>query len=102
MTGSRDKFDDDSDLDQLAHDLDLDMDAPLGASFAAALRGKDDKTVSFEEADFGLDDDGFMTPPPRPAQPAQPAPAVLPPSPSLSRLKTSSRMKARISIRRLR
>jgi hypothetical protein len=43
MTGSRDKFDDDSDLDQLAHDLDLDMDAPLGASFAAALRGKDDK-----------------------------------------------------------
>ena len=69
MTGSRDKFDDDSDLDQLAHDLDLDMDAPLGASFAAALRGKDDKGASFEEADFGLDDDGFMTPPPRAAQP---------------------------------
>ncbi|MDP3492363.1 MAG: cellulose synthase operon protein YhjQ/BcsQ [Hyphomonadaceae bacterium] len=84
MTGSRDKFDDDSDLDQLAHDLDLDMDAPLGASFAAALRGPDVKAsafeeateATFEEADFGLDDDGFMTPPPRAAQPAPPAPAV--------------------------
>ena len=47
MSGSRDKFDDDSDLDQLAHDLDLDMDAPLGASFAAALRGPDGKTPAF-------------------------------------------------------
>jgi len=83
MTGSRDKFDDDSDLDQLAHDLDLDMDAPLGASFAAALRGKDDKGVSFEEADFGLDDDGFMTPPPRAAQPAPTAPAVFAAEPEL-------------------
>ncbi|HOZ28147.1 MAG TPA: cellulose synthase operon protein YhjQ/BcsQ [Hyphomonadaceae bacterium] len=76
MSGSRDKFDDDSDLDQLAHDLDLDMDAPLGASFAAALRGPDGKTPAFEEADFGLDDDGFMTPPPRAAQAAPPAPTV--------------------------
>jgi hypothetical protein len=65
MTGSRDKFDDDSDLDQLAHDLDLDMDAPIGATFAAALRGQDEKGSVFEEADFGLDDDGFMTPPSR-------------------------------------
>lgn len=78
MTGSRDKFDDDSDLDQLAHDLDLDMDAPLGASFAAALRGPEAKDAAFEEADFGLDDDGFMTPPPRAMQiaAAQPAPTV--------------------------
>jgi pilus assembly protein CpaE len=38
MNGSRDRFGDDGDLDQLAEDLDLDMDAPIGATFAAALR----------------------------------------------------------------
>lgn len=37
MTGSRDRFAD-SDIDHIAEDLDLDMDAPLGAAFAAALR----------------------------------------------------------------
>ena len=37
MSGPRDKFED-GDLDELVHDFDLDMDAPLGATFAAALR----------------------------------------------------------------
>ena len=67
MSGPRDRFDVDGELDQLAQDLDLDMDAPIGATFAAALRGVEE-SQSFEEADFGLDDDGFMTPPPRAAQ----------------------------------
>ncbi len=66
MSGPRDRFDVDGELDQLAEDLELDMDAPIGATFAAALRGVE-TSPSFEEADFGLDDDGFMTPPPRPA-----------------------------------
>jgi pilus assembly protein CpaE len=64
MTGSRDKFDD-GELDQLAHDLDLDMDAPIGTTFAAALRDKDGDVGVMDE--FGLDDDGFMTPQPRAA-----------------------------------
>ena len=67
MSGPRDRFDVDGELDQLAQDLDLDMDAPIGATFAAALRGVEE-SQSFDEADFGLDDDGFMTPPPRAAQ----------------------------------
>lgn len=67
MSGPRDRFDVDGELDQLAQDLDLDMDAPIGAAFAAALRGVEE-SQSFDEADFGLDDDGFMTPPPRAAQ----------------------------------
>ncbi len=75
MSGPRDKFDVDGDLDQLAQDLDLDMDAPIGSTFAAALRGADEP--EFQEADFALDDDGFMTPPPRPEQPsAEKAPLV--------------------------
>jgi pilus assembly protein CpaE len=69
MSGPRDRFDVDGELDQLAQDLELDMDAPIGATFAAALRGTE-APQAFEEADFGLDDDGFMTPPPRAAQPA--------------------------------
>jgi len=40
MTGPRDKFED-GELDELVHDFDLDMDAPLGATFAAALRDSD-------------------------------------------------------------
>ncbi len=64
MSGPRDRFDVDGELDQLAQDLELDMDAPIGATFAAALRGGDD-TAEFEEADYGLDDEGFMTPSPR-------------------------------------
>lgn len=63
MTGSRDRFGDDSELDQLAQDLDLDMDAPIGTTFAAALR--DNKISSNPpplEDEFSLDDDGFMTP----------------------------------------
>lgn len=75
MSGSRDRFDDDGELEQLAQDLDLDMDAPIGATFAAALRGKEDDPHAFEDADFALDDDGFMTPPPRQAAPA-PAPSA--------------------------
>jgi len=82
MTGSRDKFDDDGDLDQLAHDLDLDMDAPLGATFAAALRDQDDDLE--DDGEFGLDDDGFVTPaapkavimPPSFSEPAAPPPAA--------------------------
>ena len=70
------KFDDDSDLDQLAHDLDLDMDAPLGQTFAAALRDDKAGAPSFDDADFGLDDDGFMTPPPRAMQQAPAAPVA--------------------------
>jgi len=67
MSGPRDRFDVDGELDRLAQDLDLDMDAPIGATFAAALRGVEE-SQSFEEADFSLDDDGFMTPPPRAVQ----------------------------------
>ncbi len=83
MTGSRDKFDDDGDLDQLAQDLDLDMDAPIGATFAAALRGQEKQAPSLTDADFGLDDDGFMTPPPRQAPAAQPAPMVFADEPEM-------------------
>ncbi|MFT3723667.1 MAG: cellulose synthase operon protein YhjQ/BcsQ [Hyphomonadaceae bacterium] len=75
MSGSRDRFDDDGELEQLAQDLDLDMDAPIGATFAAALRGKEADPHAFQDADFALDDDGFMTPPPRQAAPA-PAPSA--------------------------
>src|ERR1044071_9492001 len=57
MTGSRDKFDD-GELDQLAHDLDLDMDAPIGATFAAALREREGDLAVMDE--FGVDDDGFI------------------------------------------
>ncbi|MEQ1609245.1 MAG: cellulose synthase operon protein YhjQ/BcsQ [Hyphomonadaceae bacterium] len=75
MTGPRDKFDDDSDLDQLAHDLD--MDAPIGATFAAALRGQDNNTPAFGDLAFNPEDDDFMTLPPseavRTLQPAPPA-----------------------------
>ena len=61
---AKDKFHDDSDLDQLAHDLDLDMDAPIGATFAAALReqGGDVELSHEEDIDLELDDDGFMAP----------------------------------------
>ena len=76
MSGPRDRFDVDGELDQLAQDLELDMDAPIGATFAAALRGTE-APQAFEEADFGLDDDGFMTPPPRAVQaPVEKAPIV--------------------------
>jgi pilus assembly protein CpaE len=76
MSGN--KFDDDSDLDQLAHDLDLDMDAPIGATFAAALRDNETGASRFEDDEFGMDDDGFMTPPPRAMQQAAPAPDEFP------------------------
>jgi pilus assembly protein CpaE len=82
MSGPRDRFDVDGELDQLAQDLDLDMDAPIGAAFAAALRGVEE-SQSFDEADFGLDDDGFMTPPPRAAQAEeQKAPVVFADAPA--------------------
>ena len=67
MTGSRDKFHDDGELDQLAHDLDLDMDAPIGATFAAALRDKGGDVATADDEGFNLDDDGFVTPHPRQA-----------------------------------
>src|ERR1700759_2801407 len=62
MTGSRDKFHDDSDLDQLAHDLDLDRDAPIGTTFAAALRdqGVDLDLTPEEDLDLALDADAFI------------------------------------------
>ncbi|RYZ04087.1 MAG: pilus assembly protein CpaE [Alphaproteobacteria bacterium] len=73
---SHNKFDDDdSDLDQLARDLDLDMDAPLGSTFAAALRDNPVGASRFDDSDFSMDDDGFMTPPPRTMQQAPAAPA---------------------------
>jgi pilus assembly protein CpaE len=65
MSGSRNRFDDDGEFDQLAEDLDLDMDAPIGATFAAALRERNGDMVV--DAEFTLDDDGFMTPPPKSA-----------------------------------
>ncbi|HEY7800764.1 MAG TPA: cellulose synthase operon protein YhjQ/BcsQ [Hyphomonadaceae bacterium] len=66
MSGSRNRFDDDGEFDQLAQDLDLDMDAPIGATFAAALREREGDMAAVD-AEFTLDDDGFMTPPPKPA-----------------------------------
>ncbi len=63
MTGSGNKFEDDGELDQLAEDLDLDMDAPLGATFAAALRDQHTDTIVTRGSDFMVDDDGFMSPP---------------------------------------
>ena len=54
MSGPRDKFDD-GDLDELVHDFDLDMDAPLGASFAAALRsGEEEMTEYARDSLFGI------------------------------------------------
>ncbi len=66
MSGSRNRFDDDGEFDQLAQDLDLDMDAPIGATFAAALREREGD-IAVVDAEFTLDDDGFMTPPPKSA-----------------------------------
>lgn len=67
MSGPHDKFD--GELDELDHDFELDMDAPIGASFAAALRDPDGALPPLDDADFSMDDDGFLAPPP-------PAPAV--------------------------
>lgn len=47
MSGPRDKFDD-GELDELIHEFDLDMDAPLGATFAAALRDADVEDISLD------------------------------------------------------
>ncbi|MEQ1783799.1 MAG: AAA family ATPase [Hyphomonadaceae bacterium] len=62
MSGPQDKFD--SELDELDHDFELDMDAPIGASFAAALRDPDGSLPPLDDSDFGMDDDGFLAPPP--------------------------------------
>ncbi len=56
MTGPRDKFED-GELDELVHEFDLDMDAPLGATFAAALRdaeehGSDAVDPAYTTSDF--------------------------------------------------
>ena len=66
MSGSDKRFDEDGEFEQLAQDLDLDMDAPIGATFAAALREREGD-VALVDAEFTLDDDGFMTPPPKSA-----------------------------------
>lgn len=76
MTGSKDRFDDDGELEQLAQDLDLDMDAPIGATFAAALRDKGGDLPAIED-DFSLDDDGFMTPPRAEGRPQDPATSLI-------------------------
>src|SRR5690606_24455764 len=68
MTGSSNRFDDDGELDELAHDLDLDMDAPLGATFAAALRDQHGGITIADEGNFTFEDDGLMSPPHRSAQ----------------------------------
>jgi pilus assembly protein CpaE len=70
MSGAKDMFHTDSDLDSLALDLDLDMDQPIGATFAAALRdqgaapdlgsGGKDGLAGLLGGDFS--DDGFMKP----------------------------------------
>jgi pilus assembly protein CpaE len=70
MTGSSNRFDDDGDLDQLAEDLDLDMDAPLGATFAAALREKAGDVALVDDGDLQFDDENFMSPPRQPPAPA--------------------------------
>src|SRR5262245_7760707 len=71
MTGSRNRFDDDGELDQLAQDLDLDMDAPIGATFAAALRDREARAAG-SSGGFALDDDGFVAAPPKQAPSASP------------------------------
>ncbi len=57
MSGSKTRFDDDGELDQLADDFDLDMDAPIGATFAAALRDRPEaegeRKFSFDEDELG-------------------------------------------------
>ena len=70
MTGSSNRFDDDGELDQLAEDLDLDMDAPLGATFAAALREKAGDVALVDDGDLQFDDENFMSPPRQPPAPA--------------------------------
>ncbi|MDZ4762443.1 MAG: AAA family ATPase [Alphaproteobacteria bacterium] len=66
MSGAKDRFKDRGELDQFSHDLDLDMDAPIGAAFAAALRDPSGDIDSAEDevdalSDEGFDDDGFLT-----------------------------------------
>jgi len=66
MSGPRDKYDD-GDLDELAQDFDLDMDAPIGATFAAALRETESELPEIED----FDADEFVTPAPPPAREAE-------------------------------
>lgn len=64
MTDTKDKTGSSSDLEDLAHDLDLDldMDTPLGATFADALRtgdesgSDDDLDMSSDDLDLSSDD----------------------------------------------
>ena len=77
MSGPRDKFDD-GELDELTHDFELDMDAPLGASFAAALRtGEDEEEgIVYDDGGFDIEEEGGFVaphePPPPPMQRAAP------------------------------
>lgn len=59
MTGPRDKFDDGA-LEELAHDFDLDLDAPLGATFAAALRDPDVAEAVAQSGDATAAEPAFM------------------------------------------
>jgi pilus assembly protein CpaE len=72
MSGPRDKFDD-GDLDELVHDFDLDMDAPLGASFAAALRGGDgEDSIVYDDGAHDIEEEGGFVAPHEAAPPARP------------------------------
>ena len=59
MTGPRDKYDD-GELDELVQDFELDMDAPIGATFAAALRDAESELPVIDD----FDPDEFAPPPP--------------------------------------
>lgn len=72
MSGPRDKFDD-GDLDELVHDFDLDMDAPLGASFAAALRtGEEEDGIVYDDGAYEIEEEGGFVAPQEAAAPPPP------------------------------
>lgn len=77
MTGPRDKYDD-GELDELVQDFELDMDAPIGATFAAALRDAESELPVIDD----FDPDEFVTPPPPVARAPAPEPIVAPQSPA--------------------
>lgn len=62
MSGPRDKFDD-GELDELVQDFELDMDAPIGATFAAALRDAEGGLPVIDDFDA---DEFLPEPPPAP------------------------------------
>jgi pilus assembly protein CpaE len=64
MSGPQDKFD--GELDELDHDFELDMDAPIGATFAAALRDADGALPPLDDSEFNHDGAFIAPPPPAP------------------------------------